>query len=129
MIWVQDTDEKCIFSDLYEDDEFDFLNKRTIDTVEAREKLEGIRKKADELEKLLDRVEGTERRNDLFSRYVRGELPHIHCSDDKIANVFSDALSIQADRIFENLEKALPKLTKEEIKNACFRGDINKEQE
>lgn len=123
MIWVQDTDEKCIFSDLYEEDEFDFLNKRTIDTVEAREKLEGIRKKADELEKLLDRVEGTERRNDLFSRYVRGELPHIHCSDDKIANVFSDALSIQADRIFENIKNQCPKKSEKEIKKMMFGQD------
>lgn len=120
MIWVQDTDEKCIFSDLYDEDEFDFLNKRTIDTVEAREKLEGIRKKADEFEKLLDRVEGTERRNDLFSRYVRGELPHIHCSDDKIANVFSDALSIQADRIFENIKKQYPKKTERAIRKIMF---------
>lgn len=123
MIWVQDTDEKCIFSDLYEEDEFDFLNKRTIDTVEAREKLERIRKKADEFEKLLDRVEGTERRNDLFSRYVRGELPHIHCSDDKIANVFSDALSIQADRIFENIKKQYPKKTERAIKKMMFGQD------
>lgn len=120
MIWVQDTDEKCIFSDLYDEDEFDFLNKRTIDTVEAREKLEGIRKKADEFEKLLDRVEGTERRNDLFSRYVRGELPHIHCSDDKIANVFNDALSIQADRIFENIKKQYPKKTERAIRKIMF---------
>ena len=123
MIWVQDTDEKCIFSDLYDEDEFDFLNKRTIDTVEAREKLEGIRKKADEFEKLLDRVEGTERRNDLFSRYVRGELPHIHCSDDKIADVFSDALSIQADRIFENIKKQYPKKTERAIRKMMFGQD------
>lgn len=123
MIWVQDTDEKCIFSDLYEEDEFDFLNKRTIDTVEAREKLEGIRKKADELEKLLDRVEGTERRNDLFSRYVRGELPHIHCSEDKIENVFKDALSIQSGRILENIKKQYPKKTERAIRKIMFGQD------
>jgi hypothetical protein len=67
--------------------------------------------------------------NDLWSRYQRGELPAIHDTGDMVKDAFLDALSIQADRIIDNLEKAFPNLTKEQISNACFRGDINKELE
>lgn len=63
--------------------------------------------------------------NDLWSRYNRYELPHIHCAENEVQNAFLDALNIQGRRIEENLAKAFPDLTKQQIKNACFRGDVN----
>lgn len=47
--------------------------------------------------------------NGLWERYERGELPAIHCYDNPIANVFCDALCIQADRILNNLQMRTPK--------------------
>lgn len=126
---IFDNSQTDLFFNFYEDDPLGFLNNRKIDTKEAREKTIALKKKCNEIISVIDRVEKTENKEDLWSKYVRGELPHIHCGPDPFENAFSDALSIQGDRIIDNLEKAFPNLNKEQIKNACFRGDINKEQE
>lgn len=128
MKYVQDTKEKQIFVDFYEDNPLGFLTNRTIDTEEAKEKLYKLKRKLDCVERAIRLIE-INNSNDLWSRYQRGELPAIHDTGDLVRDAFLDALSIQSDRIIDNLEKAFPKLFKEQIKNACFRGDINKEQE
>lgn len=71
-------------------------------------------------------MEEAENKLGLYGQYQRGELPHIHCASDPIENTFLDALSIQADRILNNLQTAFPDMTEEEIRNACFRGDKTK---
>lgn len=128
MKYVQDTKEKQIFVDFYEDDPLGFCNHRTIDTEEAKEKLYKLKRKLDCVERAIRLIE-LNNKNDLWSRYQRGEFPVIHDSGDLVQDAFLDALKIQADRIIDNLEKAFPNLNKEQIENACFRGDINKEQE
>lgn len=128
MKYVQDTKEKQIFVDFYEDNPLDFLTHKTIDTEAAKEKLYKLKRKLDCIERAIRLIE-LNNKNDLWSRYQRGELPAIHDSGDIVQDAFLDALSIQGDRIIDNLEKAFPNLNKEQISNACFRGDINKEQE
>lgn len=93
------------FFQFYTDDPLGFLNKRNIDTEQARTEVVKLRKTLVEIENVIDRVEQAENKNDLWSRYTRGELPHIHCSKDPLQNVFLDALSIQANRIRENIKK------------------------
>ena len=112
---------------LYIDDPLDFLVLNRFDTKIAKEKIRELKKVCNEIENEIERHEKANCKTDLYSKYVRGELPHIHCSSDPFNNVFSDALNIQGRRIEENLKKAFPNLTKQQIKNACFRGDINKE--
>ena len=128
MKYVQDTDEKSIFAKLYEDDPLGFCKYRYIDTEEAKEKLRKLKRKIDCIERAIKLTE-LNNKNDLWSRYKRGELPAIHDTGDLVQDAFLDALSIQADRIVDNLKHAFPKLFEEQIENACFRGDINKEQE
>ena len=56
----------------------------------------------------------------LWDKYRRYELPHIHIGDNQEKNVFEDALSIQAERILNNLTKALPDRTEQEIRQMIF---------
>lgn len=128
MKYVQDTKERSIFVDFYEDDPLGFLIKGTIDTEVAKEKLYKLKRKLDCVERAIRLIE-LNNSNDLWSRYQRGELPAIHDTGDLVRDAFLDALSIQGNRIVDNLKKAFPNLTEEQIRNACFRGDINKEQE
>ena len=60
MKYVQDTKEKDIFSELFEDNPLGFLEKRTIDTEQARKKTKGLIKKCKTILSLLDKVEGGE---------------------------------------------------------------------
>lgn len=57
MKYVQDTKEKCIFTKLVEDNPLEFLEKRIVDTIEARKKIKALRKKLDKIESLIDEVE------------------------------------------------------------------------
>lgn len=126
---IYDNSTGDTFTEFYNDDPLGFLNKRNIDTEQARKEVVKLRKTLAEIENVLDRVEKSDGKTDLWSRYTRGEFPHIHCSEDPYANVFMDALTIQADRIIDNLKKVFPFCTTREIRNACFRGDLDKEQE
>ena len=56
MIYIQDTMDKCIFP-MPEDYPFSFLEKREIDTVEAREKTLEIMEMCKQILLLLDKVE------------------------------------------------------------------------
>lgn len=107
------------FYQYYTDDPLGFLIKAKIDTKEARKEVVKLRKTLAEIENVIDRVEQAENKNDLWSRYTRGELPHIHCSKDPLQNAFLDALSIQADRIRENIKKKYT-LSDEELRNLMF---------
>lgn len=107
------------FFQFYTDDPLGFLNKRNIDTEQARTEVVKLRKTLDEIENVIDRVEQAENKTGLWSRYTRGELPHIHCSKDPFENVFLDALWIQADRIRENIKKKYT-ISDEELSNLMF---------
>lgn len=102
---IYDNSTGDTFTQFYNDDPLGFLNKRNIDTEQARKEVRKLRKTLADIEDILDRVEETDGKTDLWSRYTRGELPHIHCSKDPLHNVFLDALSIQAERIRENIKK------------------------
>lgn len=65
---------------------------------------------------------------DLYSQYISGQLPHIHCSDDHDANIFNDALRIQYKRILANLQKQFPEKTQQEIKKMIF-SDVALDEE
>lgn len=119
MKYVQDTEEKSIFAKLYEDDPLGFCNNRTIDTEEAKEKLCKLKRKIDCIERAINLIE-INNKNDLWSRYQRGELPAIHDTGDMVKDAFLDGLNIQADRILNNLQKHFTNMTKEEIKNIIF---------
>lgn len=57
MIYKQDTMERCIFAELYDDNPLGWCEKRTVDTVEARKKTKALIKKCNKLLSLLDEVE------------------------------------------------------------------------
>jgi len=119
MKYVQDTKEKSIFIKFYENDPLGFCNHRTIDTEEAKEKLRKLKRKIDCIERAINLVE-INNKNDLWSRYKRGELPAIHDSGDIVKDAFQDALNIQANRILGNLQKHFTNMTEEEIENIIF---------
>ena len=127
MKYVQDTKEKSIFVDFYEDDPLGFLIKGTIDTEVAKEKLYKLKRKLDCVERAIRLIE-LNNSNDLWSRYQRGELPAIHDTGDLVQDAFKDALNIQADRILHNLQKHFINMTENEIKEICF-PDIDKGSE
>lgn len=56
----------------------------------------------------------------LWEKYINGDLPHIHHSSDMFQDTFEDALSIQAERICDNLKLAFPSKKKEEILMLMF---------
>jgi hypothetical protein len=116
---IYDNSTGDTFTQFYNDDPLGFLNKRSIDTVQARKEIRNLRKTLAEIDNVLDRVENSDGKTDLWSRYTRGEFPHIHCSEDPYANVFMDALSIQADRIRKNIKKKYT-ISDEEINNLMF---------
>lgn len=123
---IIDNSKNDVFLSLYEDDPLGFLTKAHFDSEIAKEKIKTLRDNLSEIEREIERIEKAEKKLGLYWKYQRGELPRIHCSLDPFENVFLDALSIQADRILENLSKAFPDMTEEEIRNACFRGDKTK---
>lgn len=119
MKYTQDTKEKSIFIKFYEDDPLGFCNHRIIDTEEAKEKLCKLQRKIDCIERTIKLIE-INNKNDLWSRYQRGELPAIHDTGNIVQDAFLDAVNIQADRILNNLQKHFTNMTKEEIKNIIF---------
>lgn len=123
---IIDNSETDVFYNYYEDDPLGFLIKAHFDSEIAKEKIKTLRDNLSEIEREIERIEKAENKTDLWSKYVRGELPHIHCTSDPIKNVFLDALHIQSDRIINNLQTAFPDMTEDEIRNACFRGDKTK---
>lgn len=48
------------FTDFYHDDPLGFLNKRNIDTEQARKEVEKLRKTLAEIENVIDRIEQVE---------------------------------------------------------------------
>lgn len=119
MKYIQDTKEKSIFIKFYEDDPLGFCNNRTIDTEEVKEKLYKLERKIHCIERAIKLIE-LNNKNDLWSRYQRGEFPVIHDSGDIVKDAFQDALKIQADRILNNLQKHFTNMTEEEIENIIF---------
>ena len=120
---IIDNEKTNVFLTLYEDDPLGFLTKAHFDSEIAKKKIKTLKDNLSEIEREIERIEKAENKTDLWSKYVRGELPHIHCTSDPYENVFLDALSIQGNRIINNLQTAFPDMTEEEIRNACFRGD------
>lgn len=123
---IIDNSETDVFYNYYEDDPLGFLIKAHFDSEIAKKKIKTLRDNLSEIEREIEEIEKTENKLGLYGKYQRGELPHIHCASDPYENVFLDALSIQADRILDNLSKAFPDMTEDEIRNACFRGDKKK---
>lgn len=120
---IIDNSETDVFYNYYEDDPLGFLIKGHFDSEIAKEKIQTLKDNLSEIERQIEHIEKAEKKLDLWGRYERGNLPHIHCTSDPIKNAFLDALNIQADRILDNLSKAFPDMTEDEISNACFRGD------
>lgn len=116
---IYDNSTGDTFTQFYNDDPLGFLNKRNIDTEQAKKEVEKLRKTLVEIDNMLYRVEETNGKTDLWSRYTRGELPHIYCSKDPLQNVFLDALSIQAERIRKNIKKKYT-ISDEELSNLMF---------
>lgn len=123
---IIDNSEIDVFYNYYEDDPLGFLIKGHFDSEIAKKKIKTLRENLSKIERQIEEIEKTENKTDLWSKYVRGELPHIHCTSSPFKNVFLDALSIQADRIIDNLKQVFRFMTTQEIENACFRGDIDK---
>lgn len=123
---IIDNEKTDVFLTLYEDDPLGFLIKGHFDSEIAKKKIKTLKDNLSEIEREIERIEEAENKTDLWSKYVRGELSHIHCGSDPYENIFRDALHIQSDRILDNLSKAFPDMTEEEISNACFRGDKTK---
>lgn len=107
------------FYQYYTDDPLGFLIKAKIDTKEARDRCLELLATVDTIMDELNRIEKSDGKTDLWSRYTRGELPHIYCSKDPLQNAFLDALSIQADRIRENIKKKYT-ISDEELSNLMF---------
>lgn len=103
----------------YEDDPLGFLTKGKIDTKQARDKCLELLAKVDSIMDELNRIEKAGESTDLWSRYVRYELPHIHTTRDPIERAFLDALSIQADRIRDNIREELA-ISDDELKRLMF---------
>lgn len=102
---IYDNSTGDTFTQFYNDDPLGFLNKRFIDTKEARDRCLELLATIDTIMDELNRIEKSDGKTDLWSRYTRGELPHIYCSKDPLQNAFLDALSIQAERIRKNIKK------------------------
>lgn len=119
MKYVQDTKEKSIFIKFYENDPFGFCNHRTIDTEETKEKLCKLQRKIDCIGRAIKLIE-INNKNDLWSRYQRGELPAIHDTGNIVQDAFLDGVNIQADRILNNLKQHFTNKTEEEIKDIIF---------
>lgn len=56
----------------------------------------------------------------LYDRYINFELPHVHISTNYGKNIFEDALSIQADRILNNLQKQFPQKKRSDLIQMMF---------
>lgn len=119
---IYDNSESDLFMQYYDDCSLDFLTKAKIDTEQSKEKIKELRNTLNEIELTIERVEKSNGHDDLWSKYCRGELPHVHISKDPLYNVFMDALCIQADRIRDNILKAYPNMTREELSHLMF-GD------
>ena len=116
---IYDNSTGDTFTQFYNDDPLGFLNKRFIDTKEARDRCLELLSTVDTIMDELNRIEKSDGKTDLWSRYTRGELPHIYCSKNPLQNVFLDALSIQADRIRKNIKKKNT-ISDEELNNLMF---------
>lgn len=116
---IYDNSTGDTFHQFYDDDPLGFLIKGKIDTEQAKEKIKELRNTLSEIESTIERVEKADGDTDLWSRYVRYELPHIHITRDPIENVFLDALSIQANRIRDNIREELA-ISDDELKRLMF---------
>ena len=123
---IIDNSETDVFYNYYEDDPLGFLIKGHFDSEIAKKKIKTLKENLSKIERQIEEIEKAENKLGLYGKYQRGELPRIHNSLDPFENVFLDALTIQADRILDNLSKAFPDMRGEEIRNACFRGDKTK---
>lgn len=117
---IYDNSTGDTFTRFYIDDPLEFLDKAKIDTEQARDRCLELLATVDTIMDELNRIERSEGKTDLWSRYARGELPSTHDTGDRVKDAFLDGLKIQADRIIDNLKKHFTNMTEEEIKNIIF---------